>query len=77
MELTMHFPWMQRNAALMTSEREESTMNGTRATAGSAPNKLRKWTISLRASSRPSSMLMSTIAAPASTWWRAMLTASS
>ena len=61
----------------MTSHFEESTIKGTRATSGSAASSRRKCVISARASSSPSSMLMSITCAPSSTCLRAMATASS
>ena len=56
---------------------EESIIIGTRAMSGSEAIRLRKMRISSSASSRPSSMLMSSTCAPSSTCLRAMVSASS
>ena len=61
----------------MASHLDESIITGTRATSGSLPRRDMNAAISLGASSMASSMLMSTTCAPASTWVRAISTASS
>ena len=68
----MHF-----NPARITSHLLESIMMGTRDTSGSEATKFRKFTISLFASNRPSSMLTSITMAPSATCLRAMASASS
>ena len=76
-ELTIHLPCTHLRPAMMTSHLEESIMMGTRAMSGSAAIMLRNVVISFSASSRPSSMLMSSTNAPSLTCLRAILIASS
>ena len=57
--------------ASITSHLELSIITGTRAMSGSAAIRFRKVRMATTPSSRPSSMLMSMIWAPASTCWRA------
>jgi hypothetical protein len=76
-ELTMHLPCTHFSPASMTLHLDESIMIGTRAISGSEAIRFRKRTIAASASSMPSSMLMSMICAPASTWRRATASASS
>ena len=71
MELTTGLPWMHLRPASMTDHLEESTMIGTREISGSEATRSRKVTMARSASSMPSSMLMSMIWAPSSTWVRA------
>ncbi len=61
----------------MTFHLEESTMMGTRQISGSEAIRLRKVTMAAWESSIPSSMLISMICAPSSTWVRATASASS
>ena len=77
MELTTPLPWMRLRPASMTSKRELSTMTGTRDMSGSAASRFRYRSMAASESSRPSSMLTSSIWAPSSTCWRATATASS
>ena len=77
MELTMALPCMHSKAASITSHLEESIIIGTRAISGSDIRRFRKFTISARASNKPSSILISSTCAPSSTCLRAMESASS
>ncbi|MCY1185965.1 hypothetical protein D9M73_267900 [compost metagenome] len=74
-ELTIGLPLTHFSPASITDHFELSTMNGMRAMSGSAAISLRKVTIAYSASSRPSSMLMSSTCAPDSTCCRATSTA--
>lgn len=62
-------------AGLDDLELDESIMTGTRAMSGSAAMRFRNSTIAFSESIRPSSMLMSMICAPFSTWSRATASA--
>jgi hypothetical protein len=66
-ELTTGLPETHFRPASMTSQRELSIITGTRAMSGSVVISLRNVVIASTASSRPSSMLTSTIWAPFST----------
>ena len=70
-ELTIDLPWTHFSPASITSHLDESIITGTRAMSGSAATRLRKVIMACFESSRPSSILMSITAAPASTCWRA------
>ena len=76
MELTTGLPCTSLRVRSTTSHCEESIMNGTRATSGSADARRTKRSISLGASSSASSMLMSIMRAPASVCAAAMAMAS-
>ena len=76
-EFTIALPWMHFKPFSITFQRELSTMMGTRAMSGSDATKFKKRTIAASASSMPSSMLMSMICAPFSTWVLATSKASS
>ena len=71
MELTTPLPWMHFRPASITSHLDESIMIGTLEISGSAATRLRKRTMHSFDSNMPSSMLMSMIWAPFSTWSRA------
>lgn len=58
-EFTIDLPCRHFNPASITSHLEESIMTGTRAISGSDMMRFRKVVISVRASSRPSSILTS------------------
>ena len=73
----MGLPGMQRRPDSMTLHLELSTMMGTRAMSVSAAMRLRKWVIDFSPSSMPSSKLISMMAAPPSTCWRATVRPSS
>ena len=77
MELTTHLPCTHFRASSITEKREESIIQGMRATSGSDAMRLRKCFISAVASSKPSSMLTSIKLAPSRTCLRAMPRASS
>ncbi len=74
-ELTIDLPWAHFSPASITSHLELSIMIGTRAMSGSAAIRLRNVVMALGLSSRPSSMLTSSTCAPASTCWRATVSA--
>ncbi len=59
----------------MTSHFEESIISGTREMSGSLATSLTKRSIAATPSIIPSSMLMSMTCAPASTCWRATVSA--
>ena len=67
----MDLPCTHFSPASITFHLDESIITGTRAMSGSAAIRFRKVTMAFSESSRPSSMLMSMICAPASTCWRA------
>ena len=67
----MPLPCRHLSPASITDHFEESIINGTRATSGSAATRLRNRTIAASESSMPSSMLTSITCAPAATCWRA------
>ena len=71
MEFTIGLPCMHFRPASITSHLELSIMIGTRAMSGSAAIRFRNSTMAARESISPSSMLMSMIWAPFSTWSRA------
>ena len=77
MELTIPFPCRHLSPASSTSNRELSTITGTRATSGSLERSVRNFVITAGPSSIPSSTLTSITLAPFSTCWRATLRASS
>ena len=66
-EFTIDLPCRHFNPASITSHLEESIITGTRAISGSDMMRFRKVVISVRASSRPSSILTSITKAPSST----------
>ncbi len=74
-ELTIGLPWTHFRPASMTSHLEESTISGTRQMSGSEAISLRKRSIAATPSIMPSSMLTSMTCAPASTCWRATVSA--
>ena len=76
-ELTTPLPWRHLSPVSITFHFDESSMNGTRAIAGSVAARFRNFFIAASASSIPSSKLMSMITAPASTCWRATSSAAS
>ena len=67
---------MHLRPARITFQSDESTINGRRAMSGSPASMFRNVTISLPASSKPSSMFISMSCAPSSTCLRAMSSAS-
>jgi hypothetical protein len=71
-EFTTGLPETHFRPASITSHLELSIITGTRLMSGSDVMSLRKVVIASTASSRPSSMLTSTICAPFSTCSRAM-----
>jgi hypothetical protein len=75
MELTMGLPCTHLSPASITSHLEESIITGTREISGSLAMSLRKRSIAATPSSMPSSMLTSMTWAPASTCWRATVSA--
>jgi hypothetical protein len=75
MELTIALPWTFLRPASMTSHFEESIIVGTREMSGSEAISLVKRSIAATPSIMPSSMLMSMTCAPASTCWRATVSA--
>ena len=77
MELTTALPCTHCKPASMISHLEESIMNGTLQISGSAAHKFKNRTMAALPSSIPSSILMSIICAPSSTWVRAISSASS
>ena len=74
-ELTMALPCTHFRPASMTLHLELSIISGTREMSGSEAMRLRNVCIAFSESSRPSSMLMSRICAPFSTWLRATASA--
>mmetsp|Transcript_14508 Transcript_14508/g.57870 ORF Transcript_14508/g.57870 Transcript_14508/m.57870 type:complete len:223 (-) Transcript_14508:637-1305(-) len=76
MLLTIGLPWHHLSPASTISNLDESIMNGTLATSGSVTAILTNFCIAESPSSMPSSTLMSTTWAPASTWSFAMSIAS-
>ena len=72
MEFTIALPWFHFSPASTMSNLDESIMNGTRDTSGSVTAILTNFCMAARPSSMPSSTLMSTTCAPASTWSLAM-----
>jgi len=77
MEFTIGRPCTHFSPPMTTFQSEESIITGTRATSGSTPMRERNDVMHARASSMASSMFISIIWAPASTWLRAMSIASS
>ena len=74
-ELTIGLPCTHLSPASMTSHLLESIISGTREMSGSLATSLTKRSIASTPSIIPSSMLMSMTCAPASTCWRATLSA--
>mmetsp|Transcript_27775 Transcript_27775/g.83268 ORF Transcript_27775/g.83268 Transcript_27775/m.83268 type:complete len:471 (+) Transcript_27775:1561-2973(+) len=72
MEFTMALPWFHLRPASTMSNLDESIMNGALDTSGSVTAIFTNFCIAARPSSMPSSTLMSTMCAPASTWSLAM-----
>mmetsp|Transcript_16039 Transcript_16039/g.52249 ORF Transcript_16039/g.52249 Transcript_16039/m.52249 type:complete len:224 (-) Transcript_16039:1038-1709(-) len=71
-EFTMHLPWHHLRPASTMSNFDESIMKGALATSGSVTAIFTNFCMAARPSSMPSSTLMSTTCAPASTWSLAM-----
>ena len=76
-EFTTHFPCTTCKPASIMSHLELSIIIGTRAISGSATIRFRNFTIASFPSIRPSSILISIICAPPSTWSLATSRASS
>ncbi len=77
MELTIALPWQHFRPAWITLHLELSIISGTLAMSGSPAIRLTKRAIAASESISPSSMLMSMIWAPFSTWLRATSSAAS
>ena len=74
-EFTIGLPWVLRRPVSMTSHLEESIISGTRLMSGSEAMSLVKRSMAATPSIMPSSMLTSMTCAPASTCWRATVSA--
>ena len=77
MEFTTHLPCTHFKPASMISHLELSIMMGTRAISGSAATRFKNVVMASTPSIIPSSILISMICAPPSTWSRATSNASS
>ncbi len=77
MEFTTHLPCTTCRPASIISHLELSIMMGTRAISGSAMTRFKNFTMAALPSISPSSILISMICAPPSTWSRATSSASS